>query len=356
MTIVYILAAILIFGVLIAVHELGHFLAAKACGVQVNEFSIGMGPCLLDREKGETRYSLRLFPIGGFCAMEGEQEASENPKALSNQGFWKKLIIFAAGAFMNFITGFVILLVLYSGARQFLVPLVAGVAPEFQQRNGAVLEEGDRFWSVNGERVYVYSDVDLLMSLRKGSDLDLVVLRDGEKVALKGLQWGTYTSTDGETQYSGYGIYRQTGLEEATLASKLRTSWLNTVDFARIVRLSLQMLLSGEAGMEDVSGPVGIVSTITQVGQESKTAREAAENILYFAALIAVNLAVMNMLPIPALDGGHIFFLVLNTLTAKLFRKTIPDRYETAVSTACFALLMGFMVIVTFQDVFKLFR
>ena len=116
------------------------------------------------------------------------------------------------------------------------------------------------------------------------------------------------------------------------------------------------MLVTGEAGLNDVSGPVGIVSTITEVGQQSETARQALDNILYFAALIAVNLAVMNLLPIPALDGGHIFFLILDTLAIRLFRRKIPDRYENALNSACFALLMGFMLLVTFQDVFKLFQ
>lgn len=356
MTIVYILAGILIFGVLIAVHELGHFIAAKLCGVQVNEFSIGMGPCVFHRQGRETQYSLRLFPIGGFCALEGEEEASGSPRALNNQGFWKQLIIFAAGAFMNLLTGFLIILALYSGVSRFLVPEIAGTAPEFQARYGQVLREGDEIYAVNGERVYVYSDVELLMGLYRGQPLDLTVLRDGEKVELEGLEYDTYTSTDGETHYQGYGIYRVAGTAEGTLANKLRYSWLNTRDFARIVRLSLQMLFTGQAGMEDVSGPVGIVSTMTQMGEESKSVREAFENILYFGAMIAVNLAVMNMLPVPALDGGHIFFLVLDTVSLKVFRKKIPARYEAALSSACFMVLVGFMVLVTFHDVLRLVR
>lgn len=356
MTIVYILAAVLIFGVLIAVHELGHFLAAKACGVQVNEFSIGMGPCLVDRRRGETQYSLRLLPIGGFCAMEGEAERSDSPRALNNQGFWKKFVIFAAGAFMNLVTGFVILLVLYSGLQAIKLPELAGVAPEFQAVNGTALENGDRILSINGERVYLYSDISLLLELGNGEPIDITVLRDGQRITLRDLPRQTYTGTEGES-YQGYGLYvAKDHLEMATPVTVLKTAWLNTLDFARIVRLSLQMLLSGDAGVEDVSGPVGIVSTITQVGQESESAREAVDNILYFAALIAVNLAVMNLLPIPALDGGHIFFLVLDTVSLKLFRRKIPDRYEMALSGACFALLMGFMLVVTFLDVYKLFR
>ena len=141
---VYILAAILVFGVLIAVHELGHFMAAKACGVRVNEFSIGMGPALWKKQKGETQYSLRLFPVGGFCAMEGEEEDSDDPTALNNQGFWAKLLIFAAGAAMNFIAGLLIILVLYADAQAFYVPVVAGFADGCPLESADGLQEGDR--------------------------------------------------------------------------------------------------------------------------------------------------------------------------------------------------------------------
>ena len=355
MILVYILAAILIFGVLIAVHEFGHFAAAKLCGVRVNEFSLGMGPLIWHKETGETQYSLRLLPIGGFCAMEGEDESSSDERALNRQGFFKQLVIFAAGSFMNFLAGFLIILALYSGAAGFLIPAVAGAAPEFEQQNGQTLQAGDIFYEINGERVYLYSDVSLLMGLRQGQPMDLVVLRDGERVELNDITWGTYTGTEGET-YQGYGIYiAQNQVEKATPWTVLKTSWLNTLDFVRIVRLSLQMLVGGQAGVDDLSGPVGIVSTMTQVGAASETIGDAVENILYFGAMLAVNLAVMNMLPIPALDGGKIFFLIIDEISMKLFRKKIPEKYETAVNTAGFVALMGFMLVVTFNDVFKLF-
>jgi len=183
----------------------------------------------------------------------------------------------------------------------------------------------------------------------------VVVLRDGEKVELNDVTWGTYTGTEGET-YQGYGVYiARDQIEEANLWTILKTSWLNTIDFVRIVRLSLQMLVTGQAGMDDLSGPVGIVSTITQVGTASETIAAAVENILYFGAMLAVNLAVMNMLPIPALDGGKIFFLIIDEIAMKLFRKKIPEKYEMAVNTVGFVALMGFMLVVTFNDVFKLF-
>mgnify|MGYP000646552519 CR=1 FL=1 len=348
----YIILAVLMFGLLIAVHEFGHFASAKLFGIQVNEFSVGMGPTLLKKQKGETLYSLRALPIGGFCAMEGEDEDSGDERSLGRQGFWKKVVIFAAGSFMNFLAGFLIILAVYSGAQGFLIPAAAGTAPEFEERNG---QAGDIFYSVNGERVYLYSDVSLLMSLHQGQPMDLVVLRDGEKVELNDVTWGTYTGTEGET-YQGYGVYiARDQIEEANLWTILKTSWLNTIDFVRIVRLSLQMLVTGQAGMDDLSGPVGIVSTITQVGTASETIAAAVENILYFGAMLAVNLAVMNMLPIPALDGGKIFFLIIDEIAMKLFRKKIPEKYEMAVNTVGFVALMGFMLVVTFNDVFKLF-
>ena len=351
---VYIIAAIFIFGVLIAVHELGHFLAAKACGVRVNEFSIGMGPAVFHKQKGETEYSLRILPIGGYCAMEGEDEESEDQRSLGRQGFWKKLLIFAAGALMNFLAGLLILVILWSGVSSFSSTTLAGFAPEFAREESG-LQEGDVIWSINGERVYLFSDIDLLLNLTGGETNQVVVRRDGENVTLRGvaLPYQTYTGANGQA-YHGYGLY-VTG-EKSSALGVLKHSWLNAVDFVRMVRLSLQMLLTGGASINDLSGPVGIVSTITQVGQESKTAAIAAQNILYFAALIAVNLTVMNLLPLPALDGGKIFFLVLDALTMALFKKKIPEKYENYVHTAGFVLLMGLMLVVTFLDISKLFQ
>ena len=316
---IYILAAILIFGVLIAVHELGHFLAAKACGVRVNEFAIGMGPALFKKTRGDTTYALRLLPIGGFCAMEGEEEDSDDPAALNNQGFWRKLLIFAAGALMNFLTGLVIIL------------------------------------SIDGERIYTFSDVSLLLGRNKTGDFDLVIRRDGQKLRLENfhMERGEYLDQSGQ-KFTGFGLYF--GAQELTFGGRLRYCWDQAVDFVRLVRLSLQMLITGEAGFSDMSGPVGIVSTITTVGEQSENARAAAANIAYLAAFIAVNLAVMNLLPLPALDGGKIFFLVVNALSLRIIRKQIPARFENYVHLAGFVLLMGFMLVITFHDVIKLFQ
>jgi len=347
---VYILAAILVFGVLIAVHELGHFMAAKACGVRVNEFSIGMGPALWKKQKGETQYSLRLFPVGGFCAMEGEEEDSDDPTALN---FWAKLLIFAAGAAMNFIAGLLIILVLYADAQAFYVPVVAGFADGCPLESADGLQEGDRLLRIDGEKVYVYSDISLLMGLNKTGAFDLQIERNGEVITLRDftMERREYTDQNGKA-YTGYGLYF--GAEEATLGRKLSYSWNNAMDFARLVRLSLQMLVTGQAGVKDLSGPVGIVSTMTQVGEQAATTRAAVENIAYLAALIAVNLAVMNLLPLPALDGGKIFFLVINAVSMQLFKKQIPAKYENYIHFAGLILLLALMAVITFSDVWKL--
>ena len=353
--VLYIIAALLLFGILIAVHELGHFLAAKACGVRVNEFAIGMGPTLWQKQKGETQYSLRAFPVGGFCAMEGEEEESDDPAALNNQGFWKKLLIFAAGAAMNFLAGLLIIFFLYLPAQGFYQPVLSGFADGCPLQGADGLQVGDRLVSIDGERVYVYSDVSLLLGLNNTGVFDLVVDRSGEKVRLDdfAMERQTYTDQSGNA-YSGYGLFF--GAAEATFGDKLAYTWNNAVDFVRLVRLSLQMLVNGQAGLKDLSGPVGIVSTMVQVGEQSESTRAAVENIVYIGALVAVNLAVMNLLPLPALDGGRIFFLVVNAVAMLLFKKKIPAKYENYIHFAGLVLLLALMVVMVFSDVGKLIR
>ena len=352
----YIIIAILLFGVLIAAHEWGHFIAARLCGVTVHEFAIGMGPQVWHKEgKKGTKFSLRAFPIGGFCAMEGEDEDSDDPHSLSNQGFWKKVLVFAAGAAMNFLVGVLIILILNFQAAGFLVPVASGCAPEFEAVNGAALLEGDQFYSINGSRIYLTSDIDLLLMLANRQPIDLVVLRDGEKVAFNNLAVGTYSDSEGGT-YQGYGFYRTATVKEATLGVRLQYTWYNSIDFVRTVWFSLVQLIKGNVEIKDFSGPVGIVSTINEVGAQSASIGDALANIAYFGAMIAVNLAVMNLLPIPALDGGHIMFLVVSTVSEKVFRKKIPMKYEAAINMVFLALLMGLMLFVTFNDVMKLIR
>ena len=354
---VYILAAILIFGVLIIVHELGHFLAAKACGVRVNEFSVGMGPQLLHTVRGETEYSLRLLPLGGFCAMAGEDDDCDDADSLYRQSIWKQFVIFVAGAAMNFLIGFLIILALYSGAKGFLTADIMSLEPDFPQQGEDGIMIGDTIYAINGERVYLRSDVSLIMELIASNDdtMELTVLRGGEKLT-RTLQKQTYIDKDGKDFYA-YG-FSYGGMVEATPLLRLKYSWYQTLDYVRLVRVSLQMLLSGSAGVKDLSGPVGIVSTITEVGKETEAEAgfaAAMENVLFFAAMIAVNLAVMNLLPLPALDGGHVLFLLVNAVSLLLFKREIPRKYLNAVSGVGFVALMALMLFITLQDILKLF-
>lgn len=352
----YVIIAILLFGILIAAHEWGHFIAARICGVTVHEFAIGMGPVIWKKTgKKGTLFSLRALPIGGYCAMEGEEEESDDPNSLNKKGFWQKIMIFAAGAFMNFVVGVLILLVLNLDAGAYRTTEITGFAPEFQLQGEDGLMQGDILYSVDGERIYIFTDVSMFLGRGDGSGFDLVVMRDGKKIVLNDFPMKLQECTDSASggKYMGYGLYFA-GVEEATLAAKLKMTWLNAIDFVRIVRYSLQELIRGNAGMKDLSGPVGIVTTISEVGEQSETVGVAMQNIAYFGAMIAVNLAVMNLMPIPALDGGHIMFLLLSTLVLKVSGKEIPMKYEAVINFVFFGLLMLLMLFVTFNDVMKL--
>ncbi len=354
----YVIVAIIMFGLLIAVHEFGHFATAKLFGVRVNEFAIGMGPAVVQRQRGETLYSLRALPIGGYCAMEGEDEDSDDPRAFGNAAAWKQAIVLVAGAAMNFLVGFLLILAIYSQSTGFYQPTIAG----FTEGLGAEdcgLEQGDIVLAVNGQRVYYYSNLSLLLS-RAGDTIDWVVDRGGERVRVPStyLPLQAVTGEDGQVQYlRGLKIGR---LENpATVWNILRFSWYTALDFVRMVWMSLGDLVTGAAGLRDLSGPVGIVSMISEVGSNpeySPTLMDAVFNVTYFAALIAVNLAVMNLLPIPALDGGRVFFLLLNGVLHLLFRKKIPAQYEGYVHLAGMALLLGLSLVVMFSDVSKLLR
>ena len=354
---IFILAAILIFGVLVAVHEFGHFIAAKLCGVQVNEFSIGMGPLIWHKETEETQYSWRLLPIGGYCAMEGEDEDSGNERSFVRQGFWKKLLILAAGSGMNFLTGFLVVLALYAGAAGFFTDQITGFAPEFSMTGEDGLMEGDIFYKIDGYRTYLKGDAELFLSYHQGDTIDLEVIRDGERIVLEDFPMARQPYTDsGGGPYTGFGLYVGAHFTEATILTWLQYAWYQTLDFVQLVWFSLVQLFTGGASIEDLSGPVGIVSTITEVGSSAETAGAAWSQIFYFAALLAVNLAVMNMLPIPALDGGRIFFLLVDAVALLIFKRRVPEKYQAAVNTVGFVVLMGFMLLVTLQDVWKLIR
>lgn len=357
-TILYIFLAIFIFGVLIAVHELGHFVAARACGVRVLEFSMGMGPLLLQREsKKGTLISLRALPIGGFCAMEGEDKASDDPTAFSNAAAWKRLVILAAGAAMNFLLGLALMLVCVfqiRGLEAFSVPVIDSFMEGCPYQGEYGLQEGDTFWKVNGERIYFSTDVSLYLG-RSGSDTaDIVLIRDGKKVVLEDYPIVLLEYTDPETGETAmkYGVYF--AIREATLGAKLQYAWLSSLNFVRMVRLGLTDLITGAVGVDQMTGVVGIVDMMADVGTQAPTVLDGLLDIIYLAAFIAVNLAVMNMLPLPALDGGRIFFLCVTWVVERVFRRRVDPKYENYINAAGLALLMALMVYVMFNDIVRI--
>lgn len=357
MSVVYILFAILIFGVLIGIHEFGHFAAAKLCGVRVLEFSMGMGPLLWHREtKSGTQVSLRLLPIGGFCAMEGEDGDSPDPAAFSNAAVWKRLVILAAGAFMNFLLGLLLVIVCFSQLEAFVAPTITEFMEGCPYEGTDGLMAGDTFYKINGERIYFSSDVATYLARGGGDTADIVLIRDGHKVRLDDYPMVPREYTDPETGETSmkYGLYF--GVQETGLFAKLKYSWYCARDFVRMVRLGLTDLITGAVGVQQMTGVVGIVDMMAEVGTSSPTVYDAVLNIVYLAAFIAVNLAVMNLLPIPALDGGRIFFLLVTWLVEKLFRRRIDPKYEGYVNTAGLVLLMGLMVYVMFNDIARIIR
>lgn len=348
----YLLFAILIFGFLIFIHELGHFLAAKALDVQVNEFSLCMGPALIKKQRGETLYALRCIPVGGYCAMEGEDEQSDNPRAFTSKCWWKRLVILCAGSFMNFLTGLVVLAVIYSCVSGFSSAKITGFFDGCPLQSEQGLHIGDELYRIDGRRVYIYADVGTLLTRNQTGCYDLVVRRDGKLVELDdfAMQPQLY-DVDGVQQYK-YGLYF--GYEEKTLGTVLKNTWYTALDFGRLVWMSLGDLVSGLVSISDMSGPVGVVSTIVQTGESSATTADGILNVLYLGAFIAVNLAVMNLLPLPALDGGRVFFLLISSAFTALTKKKIPTKYEGYIHAAGMILLLGFMAFITFKDIWKL--
>ena len=350
----YILIAILVFGFLIAIHELGHFAAAKFCGVKVNEFAVGMGPAIWKKQKGETLYALRALPFGGYCAMEGENEESSDPRSFESKVIWQKLIIMAAGSFMNFMAGFVTVLIVYASATGFVGNTVVDISEGFPYGGENGLMAGDTILEIDGERVYYSKDFSMFMSLAKGNPVDMVVLRDGEKITLNDYPLQPHEYETNGTTTLRYGLEFNT--IEATVGEKLKYSVYSTYNFVRNVRMGLVDLITGDAGVGDLTGPVGIVTTINDVAASSSDTVSAIKNIAFLCAFIAVNLAVVNMLPIPALDGGRIFFLLVSWVIEKITHKRLDPKYEGRINLVCMALLLLLMALVMVNDVVRIFN
>lgn len=369
-------AALLVLGVLITIHEFGHFLMAKLMGVQVNEFAIGMGPRLLKWGKGETVYTLRLLPVGGFCAMEGEDEGTPTPEAIGGNGgrqteadparsfankkVWRRLLIVVAGAVMNLLMGYVLLLVYYGflqtpyddkGTVLFPTTTIARLeesTPAYQSG----LRAGDTILEVNGRRIL--TDSDLTMEMQNDSDgvLDMVVRRqNGDNTVRTELPQVAFSLlTDEETgrQYLKYDFVLYGRVR--TFGNTFTQAARQELSVATIVWRSLVDILRGRYGLHDLSGPVGTVDIIADaVGSANSLA--GWQTLVMLMVMITVNLGVFNLLPLPALDGGRLVFLIWEGIT----RKPVPAKYEGVVHLVGLVLLLLLMLVVTYSDISKFF-
>ncbi len=344
--------AILLFSLLIFVHELGHFVTAKLSGVKVNEFAMFMGPALLKWERGGTKYSIRCIPIGGYCAMEGENEDTEDPHSFQKAAWWKRLIILVAGAAMNLIAGLLLLAIFYAPKEELGVPVISYAEEGCTVVSENGLHIGDKILEVDGETIYIDSDFNIITSLKPSQTRDLVVLRNGEKVVLNDFLMETH-QFPGETG-ERYGFSFSTVPGDFGNTAKYVAG--SSASIVRSVRLSLTMLLTGQAGLKDVSGPVGIVQIMSDTAEASGSTGRAIMNMLYLGGFLAINLAVMNLLPIPALDGGRVVGLLLTTVIEKITRKKLDPKYEGYIHGVGMVLLLALMAVILFKDVFTIFK
>lgn len=346
-----ILFAVLLFSLLIFVHELGHFMVAKLSRVQVNEFSIFMGPAIWKKQIGETLYSIRCIPVGGFCAMEGEDGQSENPRSFHKAVWWKRFLILIAGSAMNFLAGLILLAIFFSPDEQFIMPVVSHVEEGCLISGENGIQVGDRILEVDGEKIFVYSDFQLLLELNGGSVHDILVERNGNKVLLPAvdMKMREFPNEDGTTSLR-YGF--SFSLVDANFRETMSYVWNSAKNTVRLVRISLQMMLNGQAGLKDVGGPVMIVQQMSEVADASPNTYYAVLNLLYFGAFIAINLSVMNLLPIPALDGGRIVALLITTALEAVLGRRIDPKYEGYIHGIGMILLLALMAVIMFKDIF----
>ena len=347
--------AILLFSILIFVHELGHFISAKLFGVQVNEFSMFMGPAIAKWTKGETQYSIRCIPLGGYCAMEGEDQDSDNPRSFQKASWWKRLIILAAGSFMNLLIGVVIIAIVLCMQPKYTTTEIANVESWSTLATENGLKTGDSIVEINGKKILIYEDFSLATMLLPDGEYDLKVIRNGNEVLLEDVSMirQPVVDAEGETEML-YGIsFKRADSTAESIPGRILPSALNHIE---TVIISLKMMFKGQAKLQDMTGAVGIVQIMSETAAAADTVKGAVLNLLSFGGFIAINLGVMNLLPIPALDGGRIVGLLLTTGIEKIARKKLDPKYEGYVHAAGMILLLLLMAVITFKDIFMIFK
>lgn len=350
-----IVIAILVFCFIILLHEFGHFIAAKACGIYVKEFALGMGPVILRKKGKETEYVIRAFPIGGSCSFEGEDGGyteedtteSVNPRAFNRKSVWQRMIVILAGPLMNLILGFIVVLVSLCTSDAMASTTIA----VFQEQSvsNQYLMENDEILSIDGLSIFSLSDVSykLQSSDRKNDKgnlvYDFVVRRNGEKVELKDVEFMTMEREDGSTGvYFDFKVYRL----EKNFGNVMKQSWRESCSTARLIIMTLIDMVRGKYGLNDLSGPIGVGAVITDA-----VSNYTFSDFMNIVSLITINVGVFNLLPIPALDGARFVFLIVELIR----RKPVKPEVEGMVHFVGFAAMMLLMLVVTFNDITKLF-
>ena len=347
----YIIISILIFGLIIVVHEFGHFIAAKLFKVGVPEFAVGMGPKLFKKQGRETLYTLRAIPIGGFCALDGDDDEEQGESSLFAKPLWQRFLIFFAGAFLNVVAGFLILLALTSTAATLPTLTLSGFAEGFELEGPEALMVGDTFHSIDGMRVYQHNNVGLLLDIAADDTVDIVVVRDGRRVTLTDLPLERRVFDGFDTPR--FGFYFATN-EAPTVFDRIAHAYRDTRDFMRQLPLTFRMFASGHAGLGDVSSVVGIVDIMNQAGTTADTIGIAAQRMAILTAIISISVGMMNLLPVPGLDGGRIFLMLVTAGIEKITRRKVNPKYEGYINTAGLLLLFGFMIFVVFSDIIRI--
>lgn len=377
------LVTIVIFLVMISLHEFGHFFVAKLCGITVLEYAIGMGPAILKKQRGETLYSVRILPIGGYCKMEGEDGESDEPGAFCNQKIWKRFLVVVAGAVLNVILGFAIFVIIAVSTAPFASNVISSLDERSYMYEAGVMP-GDKIIEINGRKISFYRDIELYKSeITSSETVVMKVKRDGVKLEFEfplsklsgirtygadGYTEETYMNGVSETKtykYSEDAVIDESiigktetidslmlgfspKIEELSFISAVKEAYFNTKFVVRLVYKALFDLVSGKAGIEQVSGPVGIVDAVnTAVNSDYSVL-----SVLSLAALLTINLGVFNLLPLPALDGGRIFFMLIELIR----RKPIPAEKEGLVHAIGLLLLLAFALVISAKDIFMLFR
>ncbi len=365
-----IIIALVMFGILVAIHEFGHFAVAKLSGIKVNKFAIGMGPVIFKFTKGETEYSLRLFPVGGYCAMEGEDESSDDSRAFRNKPVKNRIGVVIAGPVMNLILGFVLSFVTVGFFSDIIkTNTVREFYPNAMSEQTGLMA-GDEIISMDGTRIFTTSDISYKFTNSKDGVFDLVVKRDGKKIKLNDVKFYReyYYYIEGPTDEIPYEHYvtfdtreEYTGDEKLEVAEtnvdfkvfkEEKKTFINMVSYAvrdslstaRLIWMSFIDLIRGKYGLNDLSGPVGIVTAIGTVRTYG------LESLMNLIVMITINLGIFNLLPLPALDGGRLVFLIIEGIR----KKPVPPEKEGMVhliGMACFIILMG---VITVSDILKL--